>query len=769
MSAPDRLAGVLSLAALFAAVVLALSWPPATPPQPVPASADAAAFSAERARAHLRELARVPRPVGSAAHAEARAYLVDALRQLGLEPELQQATGIRISGDTIRAAALVNVMARLPGTDSSGAVVLLAHYDSVPNAPGAADAGNGVAAILETVRALRAGPPLRNDVIVLISDAEEVGLLGAQAWVDEHPWAADTGIVLNAEGRGHAGPVQMFRTTANNGEMIRTLARAAPYPAAESLANEIFRLMPNDTDLSVFAAAGYAGMDFANVHGLTHYHTPLDNFENADPRTLQHHGSYLLSLARAFGDSDLARLAAPDRIYFSVALIGLVHYPQAWALGLAALATLLALLVVAWAARRGTLHTRGALKGLLHFTGALLALPLLAMAAWRLVAGFLPEVAWFAHGSPYGSGRYLLGIGLLATALYVGAAGRLLRPLTPAERLAGPMCLWALLGLCSAWWLPGASYLFLWPLVSAAIGLAWWQSGARRSRGVHEGVLVVLGWPALLLIVPLIEGVEAALTLDKIAVAIVLLVFCLGLLALQLDILSRGLGRAWPALLLVAGLAVLGMAVHGAGIDAERKKPNSVHYIADLDAAEALWYSLDPAPDEWTRHYLGEAPRRATLPAWAPETLAGPDGVAWQRPAAPSRVPGPRAELLSEIPTGQGRRLRFRITSPVGAHSTVIRFPAGGQVGGLWIDGREVPRVPAEDGRALQLLYFSMPQEGMVLELLTAGMGPVRMYLRANLLGLPAPESGAVPARPGHMMPAGQLGDLTRLQRTFEF
>jgi hypothetical protein len=286
---------------------------------------------------------------------------------------------------------------------------------------------------------------------------------------------------------------------------------------------------------------------------------------------------------------------------------------------------------------------------------------------------------------------------------------------------------------------------------------------------MQRGVLVMLGLPALLLIVPLIEGVEVALTLDKIAVAIVLLVFCLGLLALQLDIVSRGLGRALPTLLLVAGLAVLGMAVHGAGIDVERKKPNSVHYIADLDAAEALWYSLDPAPDEWTRHYLGAAPRRAALPAWAPEMLAGQDRVAWQRPASPPRMAGPRAELLSEVPTGQGRRLRFRITSPAAAHSTVSRFPAGAQVDGLWIDGREVPRVPAEEGHAVQLLYFGMPQEGMLLELLTAGTGPVRMHLRANLLGLPPPESGAVPARPGHMMPAGQLGDLTRLQRTFEF
>ncbi|MFU8822503.1 MAG: M20/M25/M40 family metallo-hydrolase, partial [Gammaproteobacteria bacterium] len=327
-------AGLL-LAALLAAAWCALALPPAAPPPAVPDTAEAAAFSAERARLHLRELTREPRPVGSPGHAQAREYLLDALRALGLAPELHRATGLRRHGDTLRAAAVANIVARLPGTDSSAAVVLMSHYDSVPNAPGAADAGHGVAAILETLRALSSGPPLRNDLIVLFTDAEEAGLLGAQAYVDEHPWAEETGIVLNAEGRGHTGPVQMFRTTADNGRMIRTLARAAPYPAAESLANEIFRLMPNDTDLTVFQRAGYAGMDFANAHGLTHYHTPLDNFDNADPRTLQHHGSYLLSLARAFGAMDLTALAAPDRIYFALPVIGLVHYPLAWAPALA--------------------------------------------------------------------------------------------------------------------------------------------------------------------------------------------------------------------------------------------------------------------------------------------------------------------------------------------------------------------------------------------------------------------------------------------------
>src|SRR5690606_9193170 len=171
------------------------------------------------------------------------------------------------------------------------AIVLVAHYDTVPHSPGGTDAGNAVAAILETVRALQAFPTLRNDVIVLITDAEEVGLCGAQAYVDEHPWASETALVLNHEGRGHTGPVVMFRSTDNNGRMISTLAAAAPYPLADSLANDAFRYMPNDTDLSVFDRAGYAGMDFANAHGLTHYHTPLDSYENADPRSLQHHGS----------------------------------------------------------------------------------------------------------------------------------------------------------------------------------------------------------------------------------------------------------------------------------------------------------------------------------------------------------------------------------------------------------------------------------------------------------------------------------------------
>jgi hypothetical protein len=770
MHEPKLLSGLLILAALAAVAVFALAWPPATPPAVVAATADATEFSAERARVHLRALTYQPRPIGSAANAAARTYIVDALRELGLEPELQHATSLRRTASTLGAASVVNIVARLPGTASSGAVVLLSHYDSVPPAPGAADAGNGVAAILETVRALRAGAALRNDLIVLITDGEEVGLFGARAYVDEHPWAPDTGIVLNAEGRGNAGPVQMFRTTADNGRMIATLAASAPYPAAESLANEIFKRMPNDTDLSVFEQAGYAGMDFANVHGLTHYHSPLDSFENADPRTLQHHGSYLLPLARAFGGMDLQALSAPDRVYFSLPLIGLVHYPVAWAVALAVLAALLVGGVTASAIRQQAIRARDLGAGALFLGAALVTLPLLAMGGWRLLAGMIPEVAWFSHGSPYDSGRYMLGIGLLVIALFLTFAALLRNRVRPAGTLAAAMIAWALLGLASALWLPGASYVLLWPLVFAALGCAAWLRGKDREHAPVTTLLLVLAAvPAIIFVASLAEGVEVALTLNLVAVPVVLVVLGLGLLALQLDLVSRRLWPALPGLLALAGAGVLGAALHAAEISEERRKPNSVHYIVDLDAGEAHWYSMDPAPDEWTRHYLGDAPVRAELPGWAPSGLLGRDGTAWQRPAPRFPLRGPDAELLEDTPVGEGRRLRLRIVPAPESQFEVISFPDAPGLSGFRIDGRDAPPAPAGDTEEFQVIYFAMPEEGVELEFIAATAEPLQVYLRSNLRGLPRGDADAALPRPAHLMEGGRLGDLTRLQRTVEF
>src|SRR4029079_1979737 len=156
------------------------------------------------------------------------------------------------------AGSVDNVVGRLPGSASTRAVLLVAHYDSVPWTAAASDDGAGVAAILEALRALRTGPPLRNDLVVLFTDGEEAGLLGAKAFVEGHRWARGVGVALNFEARGTGGPSLMFETSAGNGRLVRELAAAAPRPTASSLFYDIYRLLPNDTDLSEFKEAGFA-------------------------------------------------------------------------------------------------------------------------------------------------------------------------------------------------------------------------------------------------------------------------------------------------------------------------------------------------------------------------------------------------------------------------------------------------------------------------------------------------------------------------------
>ena len=153
---------------------------------------------------------------------------------------------------------------------------------------GPRDDGSGVVAILEGLRALGERGQLRNDLIVLLTDAEEVGLLGARAFVDEHPWMDDVALVVSIEMRGGGGPSMMFETGAENGWVIEALRQADPYPSANSVGYEIYQRMTNDTDFTPFKEAGKQGLNFAGLGRAHVYHQVYDTPENFDERTLQH-------------------------------------------------------------------------------------------------------------------------------------------------------------------------------------------------------------------------------------------------------------------------------------------------------------------------------------------------------------------------------------------------------------------------------------------------------------------------------------------------
>src|SRR3954471_3604437 len=276
-------------------------------------------FSAPRAIGHLTHIARQPHPIGSDDAARVRAYLIEKLSELGGAVHVEQTIGTAQYGRSLSAGIVNNIIATFPGQSTSRGIMLAAHYDSVPEGPGAADDGAGLIVILEAIRALRAGPPIKNELAILLSDGEEArGLLGAHAFVADHRDLTDRiGMVVNLEARGNSGPALMFETSNDNGALIREFAAAAPYPVASSLMTAIYKLLPNDTDFTPLKDAGLSGLNFAFIETHENYHTGLDTIENLEPRTVQHLGDNVLGVARHFGNLALPLSKESDLVYFN--------------------------------------------------------------------------------------------------------------------------------------------------------------------------------------------------------------------------------------------------------------------------------------------------------------------------------------------------------------------------------------------------------------------------------------------------------------------
>ncbi|MCA1633775.1 MAG: M20/M25/M40 family metallo-hydrolase [Acidobacteria bacterium] len=477
--APDAKTRAAALAAfLFLAAVACLSVALVAPPRAVPEGAPPAEFSSGRALRHLREIARQPHPTGTAENERVRLYLLKELRALGLEPEVQMAEVVPRqrggAGFPSAAGRVTNVMARLPGTANSRALMLAAHYDSVPTGPGATDDGAGVVTLLETLRALKTDAPLKNDLILLFTDGEELGLIGARAFAGQHPWMKDVGLALNFEGRGAGGPSLMFETSEGNRMLIRELASAAPHVVANSLMYAVYKRLPNDTDMTVFKEAGAAGLNFAYADRITSYHTQLDNMEELDERSLQHHGSYALSLARRFGHLDLRETkGGGDAVYFNLLGTLFVNYSEAWVVPLAFVTTTLFACVLIIGLKRKALSVRGMAAGFLAFLVAAIAAWAVVTGAWRLARGLLTGgFESLPSRTPYDLLPFEAGLLLLAFAVAAAAYAFLFRREGASNLLAGALLWWLLLLLLTTALLPLGSYLFAWPLLSALPGLA---------------------------------------------------------------------------------------------------------------------------------------------------------------------------------------------------------------------------------------------------------------------------------------------------------
>ena len=753
----------LATTLLLFAAILAIAAFRYSPPSPLGADVAPSRFSAARAREVQRVISAdgAPRDLGSATNERARTFLEAELAKSGFHTEIQRAMACTRHGSCARVANVVATRAgREPGI---GAVLLMAHYDSVPCGPGASDDGMGISTAVETARALGSEPPLRRTVVIVLTDGEEAGLLGADAFVRQHPLAASVRAAVNVDSRGSSGPSAMFETSPGNAWIIGLYARAVERPVTSSLFYEIYRRMPNDTDFTSVKDA-VQGVNFANIARIENYHTPLDTFENADPGTLQHHGDQALAMVRALGDAgpelEAPRARANDAVWFDVLTLFVVRWPAAASLGLALAALAL---VLGW-----TIRMRAWGAGLVASLAALVAAAAAGLLAGGLlrVAGAVP-VPWVAHP--------LLALTSLHSACILAglAAARLVarRARARAEVMwAGTWLTWGALGVAVAVVAPGACFLFVVPTFVAGF-VAWLRIDL--ATAIPAVVAAVLWVPIALLSY---DGLGLAVPILA-AVTSVVLVSVLPALApgTAIDASAGDTGDDAPwrrfvvrgaAVILVSLLAAIVVPKYSA------EKPQRVNVVLRQDTPLDL--STPPAhvyvEAAWAYMPWGTAPAPMLRALGDPALVHAEAPMPWssivpfvETPRLP--LAPPAFVVLAAAAAREGRNVRVRLSSPRGARTLVILLPAGRLTVAIVENVEALPRWGA-------VVLRAVPPEGIEVGLHAVGQAPIAFTLFDVSSGLPAadvaPIANAVRAARPREATQTQEGDITIVSRQLE-
>lgn len=721
-----------ALAALLACLVL-VQWR-LSPPAAKPASAPPGEFSAERAFAVLeRVLAeKTPHPMGSPEQRRVRARIEARLAELGWSVRVQRAPICSRYG---ACGFVENILAERPGPPGPR-LLLAAHYDSVPAGPGASDDGIGIAALLEVARAL-GHRPTRLPVMLLFSDGEESGLLGAEAFVRDELPRQEIAALINVEARGTSGAALLFETSGPNDWLVGAFARASGRPVTSSLFPAVYERLPNDTDLSVFKRAGVPGVNLANIGGFGRYHTPKDDLDHLSLRTLQHHGDAALGLAVELGPRPPG--AAPA-LFFDVLGLGVVRAPLSSAVWLHTGATVLWLVALGLAFRRGARATRflksfglwPLLIGVLTLLGYGLGASLSAVGA--LGSGFP------AHPEPFFLclAAHFVALCLLALAL-VETGGQELW-------LAGWTCVgfagWGALAV-----LPEASFLFLVPWLAAALGGLVTRGDPRRL-----GLAVLLpAVVALLLWLPVLLLAHDALGLTAPALFAACAWLATGGLAPALTQLGA---RPRRFLLGFSASVALLSAVVAANVpvfSAESPQRLSLALHLDADTGRAR-YLVDASSGPVPRA-LVEAGR------FAPKVIdSAPSFIGWRAEALEAAAP--TFELPAPAWEREGQRVRVR--SERGASTLTLHFEPESALPVVGFHGLPAPLRPGARFRSLTLL--GVGPEGALLELSGSGSA----LLSDHSPGLPPSAAPLVVARPAWAEPS-QSGDETLVSRKVSF
>lgn len=754
--------------------------------------------------ADVEVIAKAPHPIGTPQNAAARDHIVQRMAALGLETQVQrtQAFHQRKQGDDvgISGGVVENVIGVLPGRDRTApALALMAHYDSVPGSPGAADDAAGVAAALEIVRALKAqGQPAR-DVVLLMTDGEEIGLVGATAFFDQHPMAKRIGFLLNMEARGGGGRAQMFQTGAENGGTIDLFRKTAISPTASSLTVFMYEMMPNDTDFTVSKAAGIPGLNYAFIARQFDYHSPTSTPANLDKGSLQHLGQEALGAAKEAAFAPALPAKSPSLVYANTFAGHMLAYPPLAGWAVLAVAGLL-ILAGAWQARRnGALRWLDVVQGLgsaFYLIALSAVLFRLARRATGAAFGFMEQRYLLAQAARWEIALILLAIGALAIAasaagrgrtrlatvlialgsgvacsafggwdavgLGLGVAGAILaalsfgRPAGVAGSWAGVLATGFVAAVALQILAPPTAFLAAWPLALAGLAAALTAMGSRRNL-ISLAALAVIGALGVGWLLGFGHGVFLGLDLPELLAVIV------WLSALLLWPLAHAGENEKHVRVTAVALVALGfivVAVVRLDPPWSARYPQATHaaYFVEPGANRAWRVSTTPDVSDWTREMLtadGGEVQQITLPA-------GWRGEVWAAKAAPVEATAPALTLTAQADGSQ----RLLITPPPGARTLGLTLKSSAKLTEVTLNGLPVKTIAAP-GAVTRIYWGAAGEDGLALSFKAAGPGALEAGYVSITETWPA-GAKPLPRRPAEVM-AFNASDATIVGGTQRF
>jgi hypothetical protein len=695
-------------------------------PPTVLAQPQAGEFDTHRAKARLAYVLgdQQPHPADTADDDQVRDRIVELLRHMGLKPIVrnQLACNELYKQRGVSCARVRNIVVVI-GARSDNALLLNAHYDSTPVGPGAGDDGLGVATLLE-VAAILKDRPLNRPVILLFNEGEELGLIGARAFLAD-PLSRHVDSLINLEARGVRGPVNMFETSRPNRTPIAIFASTVKRPVANSLSTDVYRLMPNYTDVNSFSERRWLTLNLAPIGNETRYHSAGDTLAALDPATLQHMGDQTLALATALA-SGSAQVRSGDWIFMDVAGRDFIALPLAVG---AVLLTML-LLAFAWLAfQRGELF-----RGALVVTGTMIGSAAFSWLILALLGVVRHGMFWRAHPAWTHLAIYA-SVTLVAVVLLASVGRRIKRPQLRATFWLISLAIGALIGLVA----PGGIVFFVFPplLVMAGVVVARWWKPAELVGSTAAILLLYLTWGAMLaLLEELLNGGPMWLFAPLGSLLIMPVI-------VEMKPVIDG-ARLRGAAAVAGGLALIGWATAAAApaYSADRQQRFVIQHVTDTSGDESWWSVInDAAP--LPKGFAGD---------WKRGKLPFSDRQRWIMAAPPSSTArAPDVQLLSVIRNGNERTLTLRLVTNGNERMQLIA-PKDAKLHAAGLVGKMRPIDQSEDGNYF-VDCFGRSCDGLVLQLEVGGREPVEFVVLGGQAPLPPSAAPLVAARPKFARP----------------